>query len=163
MTLSRWWVFSRFWLYSSLFRLRSVAAASTAQSVRRRPSACPKLGGGSIRLINPVYVRPAHRPDIGSPNTCLNFSAIHRTSSSVRSVRCSFATFGIGAAVILATTEYIGRHITRNRPAISTVIVVSVQRLLNDIHIAGLASYTDRDSPMIAARGSALVSGNPLG
>ena len=40
---------------------------------------------------------------------------------------------------------------------------MSLQRRLSDIHIAGLACYTDRHSSMIAARGSVLVSGNPLG
>ena len=116
-----------------------MAAASTAQSVRSGPGPARNSAGGSISLIEPVSVRPAHRPYIGSPITCSNFLAINRTSSSVRSLRCSFATFGIGAAVILAASEYTDRHITRNRPAISTVIFVSVQRLLNDIHIAGLA------------------------
>jgi hypothetical protein len=45
--------------------------------------------------------------------------------------------------------KYTDRHITQNLPVNSTVISVSVQRLLNDIHMAGLACDTDRRSSMI--------------
>jgi len=41
--------------------------------------------------------------------------------------------------VRLQSIGYIDRHSMRNRPTNSVVIVVSVQRLLNDIHITGLA------------------------
>ena len=46
-------------------------------------------------------------------------------------------------------SEYSDRHITRNRPANSSVIFVLVQRLFNAIHMVGLAWYTDRHSAMI--------------
>ena len=51
-------------------------------------------------------------------------------------------------------SEHSDRHITRNRPANSSVIFVSVQRLPNDIHKAGLVCYTDRHSSAIAAKDS---------
>lgn len=50
------------------------------------------------------------------------------------------------------TIECADRHITRNRPANSSVIFVLAQRLLNDIHIAGLACDTDRHSSIMAAK-----------
>jgi hypothetical protein len=56
-------------------------------------------------------------------------------------------------------SEYSDRHITRNRPANSSVIFVSVQRLPNDIHKAGLVCYTDRHSSAIAAKDSHHLSG----
>lgn len=52
------------------------------------------------------------------------------------------------------TIECADRHITRNRPANSSVIFVMARRLLNDIHIAGLACYTDRHSSVMAAKDS---------
>ena len=55
-------------------------------------------------------------------------------------------------------SEYSDRHITRNRPANSSVIFVSVQSLLNDIHMAGLACYTDRHSSMIRKLKKSLFS-----
>ena len=47
---------------------------------------------------------------------------------------------------------YTDRHITQNLPVNSTVISLSVQRLLNDTNIAGLACYTDRHSSIMAAK-----------
>ena len=57
------------------------------------------------------------------------------------------------------TIECADRHITRNLPANSSVIFVLAQRLLNDIHIAGLACYTDRHSSIMAAKDSPHLSG----
>ena len=94
--------------------------------------------------LSDVVIRAGRHGDQVSPKIVATAGVLglgeeaRRRNMLTRRGRTRARETGVGHLFWL-TIEHTHRHITRNQPANSSVILASVQRLLNDIHIAGLA------------------------